>query len=194
MATAVPSAGPPLNDLITPTILFFADNSIQNGPRTLWDLELLWAYKSFNFYGEYNAGNVAYGLSTDPARAVPVAISGWSAAATYFFTGEEINLTRRRVQPRRPYSWKCRDFGALEGFARYSNLVLGNNVLTSGVAKPGSASGVNTTDVGFNWYLNQYIKIVFDWQHANFNSPVRLSPTRAIRNEDMFWVRCQLYY
>ena len=195
LTTAVPAAGPPDNSLISPTFTTFAPAAIQNGPRTLWDLEVLWAYKSFNFYGEYDAGNVSYGLATDPTAQVPVSVSGWSAAATYFFTGEEITLNRRRVQPLRHYNWKCGGCGALEGYARYSNLVLGSNVLTSHVASPlGNASGVNATDVGVNWYLNQYVKIVFDWQHGMFNAPVMLAPERAIKTEDMFWTRFQLYY
>lgn len=195
LSTAVPSAGPPLNALISPTFIHFAPAAEQKGPRAFWDVELLWAYKSFNFYSEYNAGYVTYGAANAPALVVPVSVSGWSAAATYFFTGEEIDLSRRRIQPRRPYNWKCRDFGALEGFARYSNLILSGNVLTPDVASPTrEANGVNATDIGVNWYFNQYVKIVLDWQHARFNKPIELAPTRAIRNEDMFWVRFQLYY
>ena len=37
-------------------------------------------------------------------------------------------------------------------------------------------------DVGFNWYLNKFVKVYFDWEHAMFGSPVVYNtPTGAGR-------------
>jgi len=196
LGTAVPSAGPSDNALISPTFLMFGSDTVQDGPRVLWDAEVLWSFRSLSFYGEYDAGYVTYGLSTSPGTtAAPVSVSGWSAALTYFFSGEEIGLDRRRVQPLHPYNWKKGGFGAFEGFARYSDLVLGSSVFTDKFASAtGNANGVNATDIGVNWYLNQYLKVVLDWQHAMFNRPIELSTTRFTRLEDLYWLRFQLYY
>jgi len=56
---------------------------------------------------------------------------------------------------------------------------------------------VDAVDTGFNWYLNEYIKVMFDWQHATFNNPISLTGAaggRTTKEEDMFWLRFQLYY
>ena len=52
------------------------------------------------------------------------------------------------------------------------------------------------TDIGFNWYLTRYIKIYIDWQHSMYGSPVLLNPSTGVhsRDNDLFWIRCQLYY
>lgn len=191
----MPSGGPPDNALISPTFLTFAPTAVQQGSRALWDLELIYLFKSFSFYGEYNAGNAHFASTTAPGTVVPVSVSGWSATATYFFTGELPAIQRRRIKPVHPYSWKNCTLGAFEGYARYSNLILSSNVLTAGLTNPAlNANGVNAVDAGINWYLNQYIKIVCDWQHAMFNRSVALAPNRGIHTENLFWTRFQLYY
>jgi phosphate-selective porin OprO and OprP len=75
---------------------------------------------------------------------------------------------------------------------------MGSSVFTDKLANPALfANSVNATDVGVNWYLNEYLKLVFDWQHAMFNQPVSLTGApggNTIKNEHLFWLRFQLYY
>jgi hypothetical protein len=47
---------------------------------------------------------------------------------------------------------------------------------------------------GLNWHVNRYIKIMFDWQHADFNNPVLFSPGRRQLTSDMFMVRFQVCF
>jgi hypothetical protein len=51
-----------------------------------------------------------------------------------------------------------------------------------------------TVEAGFNWYLNQYVKVNFTWQHAVFGNPVQDSPTMMRKTSDLFLLRCQLYF
>jgi phosphate-selective porin OprO/OprP len=198
LSTAIPSAGPPNNPLISPTFLQFGPTTTQNGFHQFWAGEVVWVYRSFNLYAEYTGGDQTYGLTTAPSKSFPVSVSGYSVAGTYFFTGEEASPTRRRIKPLQPYNFQSGGLGAFEGFARYSNLVLGNSVFANGLANPALfANSVNATDIGVNWYLNEYIKIVFDWQHAWFNQGVSLTGAAGGNNtkeEDLFWLRFQLYY
>ena len=55
---------------------------------------------------------------------------------------------------------------------------------------------VAMTDVGINWYLNRYAKFYLNWQHANFASPVLVNAEKGRFSEtnDLFWLRCQLYF
>jgi phosphate-selective porin OprO/OprP len=198
LGTAVPSNGPPNNLLISPTFLVFNPTTTQAGMHELWAFDLIWAIRSFNLYAEYTAGFQHYGLTTAPGKIFPVSLSGYSIAATYFLTGEEITPDRRRIKPLSPYNWQCGGCGAFEVFGRFSNLVLGSNVFTDKLANPDIfASSVNATDVGVNWYLNEYIKLIFDWQHAWFNHEVSLTAApggNMTKQEDIFWWRFQLYY
>jgi phosphate-selective porin OprO and OprP len=199
LGTAVASNGPPDNALISPIFLQFNGNAIQKGYHDAFALDLVWSYRSLNFYGEYNSGTQTYGLSNFPATRVPVSLSGYSATVTYFFTGEEISPTRARVKPLQPYNWCARTWGALEGFGRFSHLTLGSNVLTSGLVVPdANANQVDAVDLGFHWYPNEYLRLTFDWQHSWFNHPISLAHgsagARTIKGEDLFWLRWQMYY
>jgi phosphate-selective porin OprO/OprP len=49
-------------------------------------------------------------------------------------------------------------------------------------------------DVGANWYLNQFVKVLFDWEHVFFGSPVLSTNNKFRRSSDLFWVRAQVYF
>jgi phosphate-selective porin OprO/OprP len=196
--------------VISPTFLTFAPSggvggagatTIHQGESALLDLEAVYAYKSFNFYGEYNTGYQTYAIQSAAGAVVPgttqeVRLSGWSAAATYFITGESISTLRRRVQPLNEYGKG--GIGAFEAFGRYSNVGLSNNVFSDHLANSALFSNnMGATDIGVNWYLNQYVKLIFDWQHSMYNNPVSLTGAAGgnmVRDLDMFWGRFQLYY
>jgi phosphate-selective porin OprO/OprP len=210
LSTAAPSAGPPDINVISPTFLTFTPSggvggagatTIHQGESALLDLDVVYAYKSFNFYGEYNTGYQTYAIQTSAGAVVPgttqeVRVNGWSAAATYFITGEEISTHRRRVKPCHKYG--DGGVGAFEVFGRFSNLGLSNNVFSDHLANGAIfANNVSATDIGVNWYLNEYVKVVFDWQHSSFNNPVSLTGAaggNSVRDLDLFWGRFQLYY
>lgn len=135
--------------------------------------------------------------------------TGYSVAMFYFLTGEEITRRVELLEPRRPLgeishvrgeeSEKGR-LGAVELFARFANLHLSDNVFSStafGVplADPTtSANNANVTDIGFNWYLNHYVKLTFDWQYAAYNRPVLLTTTTTTGFNNLFWFRTQVFF
>ncbi|HZZ77040.1 MAG TPA: hypothetical protein VFE62_00895 [Gemmataceae bacterium] len=199
LGTATGSNGPPDNFFLTPIFLSFKADAIQAGFHELWNIDTIYSYKSLNFYGEVSGGTQTYANKTTPGKQVPVSLSGYSAALTYFFTGEEIAETRARVKPLRPYAWGTGNWGALEGFARFSNLWLGSNVLNNNLLTAGAnANMVNATELGFHWYPNEFVRVSFDWQHSMFNQPISLDPgiagARTTTLQDLFWLRLQLYY
>jgi phosphate-selective porin OprO/OprP len=165
LGTAVPSAGPPSNVLISPTFLTFSPSggvggagatTVQNGSKNIWDFEVLWAVQSLNLYAEYNGGNSTYAIQGADGRIVPgttaqVPLTGYSIAGSYFLTGESISASqRRRIKPLRP----CKigeGLGAFEAFTRYSLLTLGSNVFTDHLANPDIfANSVRAWDTGLN--------------------------------------------
>ena len=48
--------------------------------------------------------------------------------------------------------------------------------------------------MGVNWYLNKFVKVYFDWEHAFFGSPVTSTNGAFRSSNDLFWVRTQVYF
>lgn len=127
-----------------------------------------------------------------------VPVLGYHVTAAYFLTGEEVR-DRSVVHPLRPYDPFQGQYGpgAIEPFARFSQLSLGDEVFKFGLVDPEKwTNNAFMTDVGFNWYLNRYVKIYFDWQHTFFGSPVELNALTGKRSRvsDLFWIRFQVWF
>ena len=111
-----------------------------------------------------------------------VPFSGFYVAGGYFLTGEHVER-RTRVSPLRPLIPTRKEPvagpGAWEVVARVSELRLGEKVFTAGFADPNlwSNSAV-TTELGLNWYWNEYIKIYMFWLHGEFGEPGPVPPRR----------------
>ncbi|MGH8508065.1 MAG: OprO/OprP family phosphate-selective porin [Gammaproteobacteria bacterium] len=95
----------------------------------------------------------------------------WQIAASYVLTGEE--STYKGVKPARPFSIENGHWGAFEIKARYSELDLDEDSFTGGAdsfADPTrAAEQAAAWAVGFNWYLNQNVKFVVDYEHTVFD-------------------------
>ena len=124
--------------------------------------------------------------------------SGNHFTLAYFLTGETVT-GRGMVTPLRPFdpahgSWGP---GAFEAFARYSQLTLGETVFTARPRRPEPLDPEHRPDRRRPQLVSHpYIKIYFDWQHSAYGSPVLLNPAKDLygRDNDLFWIRCQLYY
>jgi phosphate-selective porin OprO/OprP len=131
-----------------------------------------------------------------------VPVQSWYLTAGYMLTGE----TRSQlgiVKPLRPFSLRPGQLGpgAWELFARYNMLNIGDQIFTNGLASPdGSANRVWQTDLGLTWHMTQYVKMFFDWSHAEFNNPVIFNTTNnvssgaRITTSNTFWWRLQLFF
>jgi hypothetical protein len=85
--------------------------------------------------------------------------------------------------------------GRLEVVGRVSELRLGERSFSSGFADPNLWSNqAVTTELGVNWYLNEYIKMYMFWLHGGFADPVQFRPGGLQKTADMFWLRFQLYF
>ena len=88
-----------------------------------------------------------------------------------------------------------RGLGAFEAVARVSELRLGEQIFNSGFADRDLWSNqAITTELGVNWYWNEYIKVYAFWLHGEFADPVQYRPGRLQDTADMFWLRFQLYF
>jgi phosphate-selective porin OprO/OprP len=127
---------------------------------------------------------------------VHLPIESFYVQAAYLLTGERV-ASRGMVKPLRPFDLRPGRFGlgAWEVAFRYNELGLGRQVFTAGLADPNLwTNRLFTTDVVINWYWNQHIRVLFDWQHAGFGTPVTYRPGGLAGTSDLFLLRFQLWF
>jgi phosphate-selective porin OprO/OprP len=185
--------------------LTLSDKANMQGPMAFWDLHVAWFYQQLALISEWQSGYQDYALDTNQATRsmhTRVPVQSWYLTAGYMLTGE----TRSQlgiVKPLRPFSLRPGQLGpgAWELFARYNMLDIGDQIFTNGLASPdGSANRVWQTDLGLTWHMTQYVKMFFDWHHAEFNNPVIYNTTNnvssgaRISTSNIFWWRLQLFF
>ncbi len=184
-------------DLFSPPFLVFDDAVVERGQRSFWSAHAAYFYEQLSVFADYNGGIMRFANGrTDPASTV-VPASGLSAAFGYFLTGET-SQRRTVVEPLKPFNLGRDRFGlgAWELVGRYSTLELDRSVFSSGLADADLWSNrAWTTNLGMNWYLNRYVKVYLDWQHAEFGDPVlHRRPDHRQLTSELFWLRVQLYF
>ena len=177
--------------------LILNPNVIERGNRLLGSVHAAYFYKSLSLIGEWQYGYGGYATVSNHSS-VQVPFSGFYVVGGYFLTGEEV-ARRSRVTPLRPFIPIKRSDpigpGAWELVSRVSELSLGEKIFTSGFADPNLWSNqAITTELGLNWYWNEYVKMYMFWLHGNFADPVQFRPGGLQKTADMFWLRFQLYF
>jgi phosphate-selective porin OprO/OprP len=136
-----------------------------------------------------------YALANQSTR-TRLPVESFYVQAAYLLTGERV-ASRGMVKPLRPFDLRRGKLGpgAWEVAFRYNWLDLGNQVFTAGLADPNLwTNRLYTTDLGVSWYWNQYIRVLFDWQHAEFGSPVVYRPGALQKTSDLFLIRFQIWF
>ncbi len=181
----------------TTPFLILNPGVIERGDRLLGSVHSAYYYKGLSLIGEWQYG---YGTYASPGRTpgVQVPFTGFYVAAGYFLTGEHVEQ-RTRVYPLRPFIPTKKGAplgpGAWEVVSRVSELRLGEKIFTSGFADPNLWSNqAVTTELGVNWYWNEYVKLYTFWLHGDFADPVQFRPGGLQKSADMFWLRFQLYF
>ncbi len=176
--------------------LAFNNNVRERGYRALWELHTAYYYGGVSLLGAWDSGFQDYALGSSGPAPIRVPTSGYFVQAGYILTGETIR-DRTLIDPLKPFDLRPGHFGlgAFEVTARFSELQLGRQVFTGGLANPQLwTNEAQMVDVGFNWYLNRFLKVYFDWEHAMFGSPVFYNTGRSQKSNDLYWLRLQAYF
>ncbi len=180
---------------------FFAyrGTTFSNGERLRLSPQGYYYYGPFGVLWEYV--NVAQDVARDVDDVTlsdDLSHDAWQIAASYVLTGEE--STYKGVKPKRPFSIQSGTFGAFEVKARYSELGLDEDSFAGGddsFADPTSAAEEAAAwALGLNWYLNQNIKLAFDYEETEFEGGgggTAESP-RDREDEKVVLGRLQLYF
>ncbi len=179
---------------ISPAFLKLLPGVSEGGQSSRWAGEVAWFRKSLFLLAQYNGGFIGYRRNQGPIGEVP--LQGGAVALTYFITGEE-PVTRKEVEPLRPFKWTDpkSNPGAIELYTRTAYIDIGGEVFDKGFSDPNLWSNqALVLDNGVNWYLNRYVRIFLDWQHAEFASPVGAIPGSRTSSQNLYWFRTQIYY
>jgi phosphate-selective porin OprO and OprP len=172
--------------------LAFNNGVMERGFRALWELHMAYYYQGLSLLGAWDSGFQDYALGRSGPAPIRVPTGGYFVQAGYILTGETIR-DRTLIDPLSPFDLRPGHFGlgAFEVTARFSQLQLGRQVFSGGLARTNEAQMV---DVGFNWYLNKFLKVYFDGEHAMFGSPVFYNTSRFQKSHDLYWLRLQAYF
>jgi len=189
------------------SIPFFQFNKsvIADGRRLRWSPELLYFYGSFGFAMQY------FHMTQEvrPSAVAPVSktvivvpYEGFYIQTTYLLTGEARTGYGQSIVPSRSFDPRRGHFGpgAWEIVGRVSRLVIGDAVFAPGIAQLADPSAVSNTatemTLGFNWYLNKWVRAQFNWEHAWFGRPVRLGagPQGLFKQHDTLQTRLQFIF
>jgi phosphate-selective porin OprO/OprP len=177
------------------------DGYRQQGPLAFWDLHAAWFYQQLALIAEWQSGYQDYAKSLNQAtlaQHIRTPVQSFYVEAGYLLTGET-RTSVGVVKPSHPFSLRPaeRGWGAWEVFGRYDYLDIGSDVYSFGLSNTaGNANRVWMTDAGITWHMSQYLKMFFDWNHAEFNNPVTYNfNTKATQpTANTLWWRLQLYF
>jgi phosphate-selective porin OprO/OprP len=140
-----------------------------DGARIRTSPQASYYYKSLGVLGEY----------VDSAQEISALKSGvlskerfhnkaWQVSGSYVLTGEDAAYTG--VKPRHSFDPQERTWGAFELVGRYGELFIDHNIFDQGFSSlTSSVSGEKAWAVGLNWYVNNNIKWLLDFEQTKFD-------------------------
>lgn len=134
-------------------------------------------------------------------------LTAWYASVNWIVTGETFASTYKdgmfgRLRPKHDFAWGSDGWGALQLGARYSKFD-GSDFVTSNPAgtgrlAAGRSNEFDTWTVGANWILTPYVRLVANYVHTHFDTPVTTTATVSgssksytLDHEDAITMRAQ---
>jgi len=112
-------------------------------------------------------------------------LTAWYASVNWIVTGETFASTYKdgmfgRLRPKQDFAWGGDGWGALQLGARYSKFDGSDFAITNatgtGKLAAGSTNQFDTWILGANWILTPYVRLVANYVHTHFDTPVTTVP------------------
>jgi phosphate-selective porin OprO/OprP len=161
------------------TYFLYASGVSAAGARSRVSPAVFYFYKSFGGFAEYMRSAQVIATSGAATRVVNAA---WEVTGSFLVTGETASYTIVRV--RKPFDPAAHHWGALQLVARVSELTIGGNVFTNGLAAPGASRRARQITAAANWYPSSYIKIYGTFERTVFDG--HASGARPAENVVLF--------
>ena len=184
----------------------FADGVKPGGTRWRYSPELVYLNGPFSVTAQYYQESRDLKTPADKdgkTTLTSVKGDGIFVMTTLLVTGEDRTSMSQTIDPLRPFNPRDGSYGpgAWELVSRVSHLEFGDDQNPAAFAKLISKSGTTrqTSEVttGFNWYLNRFVRVQFNWEYARFGNPIRLgTPGKAglLDHQNSFVTRFQIVF
>ena len=116
--------------------------------------------------------------------------SGFYVTATFIITGE-VKTRNENLIPNRSFDPRKGKWGAFELAGRYEQAILSSPVLLLNLAK--GLDGLKAVTWGINWYVNDDIKLVFNYSKYLFNQNIKLE-NKYYRSSNTVLIRLQYQF
>lgn len=189
----------------TVTWLQYNKAVIADGSRDRWSPELAYFCGPFGFATQYLHEDQEMRPNSVGAASrilVDVPTDGYYFMATYLITGEQRTSYSQAIEPLAPFDPHCPIAapGAWELVARFSRARVGDEVFANGAAQLADptrySSAASELTLGFNWYLNRWVRAQFNWEHVWFDDPVQLGTGSRglLDSQDTLMARFQVIF
>lgn len=193
------TAQPLLSTGRTPSLSTFfryrtgATATIADGERTRLAPQFYYYVGRFGLLGEYTTVSQDVSRTTTAGRREgSLDTSAWQLQASWFLTGEEESF--KGFKPNNVFSLDDNTWGAFELVARYQEYKADDDAFVGGSASfadpANNARKATTYGLGLNWYFNENLKWVLNYDHTSFDGGAPAGADRA--DEDVFLTRFAL--
>ncbi len=175
----------------------FLNNVRADVLRNRWSPEISYFLGGFGFAGQWFHMEQNFATPNGKVNAL-VPFDGYYMMASYLLTGEK-RTSYTVLEPLHPFDPRSGSFGigAWELVGRASRLQISDDVFARGiqVANPiGNSNGATEMTLGFNWYLNGFVRVQFNWEHAWFDQPIQQAAGRFYSNSNAAMTRLQIQF
>ena len=159
--------------------------TLADGDRTRIAPQFYYYVGRFGLLGEYTtvSQDVSRRISATDLRSDSLDTSAWQLQASWFLTGEEESF--RGFKPNSVFSLADRTWGAFELVARYHELDVDDDAFVGGAASfadPNvSATKATAYGLGLNWYLNENLKWVLNYEQTASMAAPPAAPTATTK-------------
>jgi phosphate-selective porin OprO/OprP len=175
--------------------------AINASKAAVWGVETAANWK--NLYAQ--AGYFGFSIDRRASALPDPNFDGWYVQGTWVLTGESRryntgSATWGAPRPDKPFSLKNNGIGAWELAARYSVLDLDYRPGLLGSTLVASTGGIRggkqkTFTAGLNWYPNNAVRLLFNYERADIARLATTAPFRNIgQNVDIITARAQLAF
>lgn len=141
-----------------------ATTVVAGGQRQRFGAHLDWRAGPFTLFGELLSSGQELKLGDTTTK---VSNFAYQAYAAFLFTGDKAD--RAGVDPKAPFDLNG-GTGAFELAVRWGQLTIDDEAFDAGLADATkSAKGVSSLTVGFNWYLNNAVKLQLNYERTSFD-------------------------
>lgn len=171
------------------TFFKYSSTAVANGQHNRLSPQAYYYLGPFGVMGEYVISSQEVLNKNYTGR---VKNQAWEATGSVMLTGEKNSYAGVRPRNASEHVAGWRRFGGVELAVRYSQLAIDGDAFPHFASVSTSAQLAKEQGIGFNWYLNRYVKLVTDFEHTNFTmAPGNTTPLHA---ENVLMNRIQLAF